>query len=72
VQKEPGVFEGRKISIGYEGVDKVLVTNGLNDGELVVVDNGLLLTREFRNAQDSAKPHSVNIATPAAASTASK
>ena len=72
VQREPGVFEGRKISIGYEGVDKVLVTNGLNDGELVVIDNGLLLTREFRNAQDFAKPHSVNIATPAAASTASK
>ncbi len=72
VQREPGVFEGRKISVGYEGLDKVLVTTGLNDGELVVSDNGLLLAREFRNAQVFAKPHSVNIATPAAASTASK
>ena len=72
VQKEPGVFEGRKISVGYEGLDKVLVTTGLNDGELVVSDNGLLLTREFRNAQDSAKPRAVNIASPAAANNASK
>ena len=72
VQKEPGVFEGRKISIGYEGLDKVLVTNGLKDGELVVSDNGLLLAREFRNAQDSAKPQSVNIAVPDATHNASK
>jgi len=72
VQKEPGVFEGRKISVGYEGLDKVLVTTGLNDGELVVSDNGLLLAREFRNAQDSAKPRAVNIASPAAANNASK
>ena len=72
VQKEPGVFEGRKISVGYEGLDKVLVTTGLNDGELVVSDNGLLLTREFRNAQDSAKPRAVNIASPAATNNAAK
>ena len=72
VQKEPGVFEGRKISVGYEGLDKVLVTNGLNDGELVVSDNGLLLAREFRNAQDSAKPRAVNIASPAATNNAAK
>ena len=72
VQKEPGVFEGRKISIGYEGLDKVLVTNGLKDGELVVSDNGLLLAREFRNAQDSAKPQSANIAAPDATHNASK
>lgn len=72
VQKEQGVFEGRKISIGYEGLDKVLVTNGLKDGELVVSDNGLLLAREFRNAQDSAKPQNVNIAVPDAKHNASK
>jgi len=72
VQKEPGVFEGRKISIGYEGPDKVLVTNGLQDGELVVSENGLLLAREFRNSQDSAKPQAANIAAPASANTASK
>ena len=72
VQKEPGVFEGRKISIGYEGLDKVLVTNGLKDGELVVSDNGLLLAREFRNAQDSAQPQGVNVAAPNATHNASK
>jgi cobalt-zinc-cadmium efflux system membrane fusion protein len=72
VQKEQGVFEGRKISIGYEGLDKVLVTNGVKDGELVVSDNGLLLAREFRNAQDSAKPQNVNIAVPDAKHNASK
>jgi len=57
VQLEPGVFEGRKISVGYEGLDKVLVTNGLKDGDLVVSENGLLLAREFRNAQASANPN---------------
>ena len=72
VQKEPGVFEGRKISIGYEGLDKVLVTNGLKDGELVVSDNGLLLAREFRYAQDSAQPQGVNVAAPNATHNASK
>jgi cobalt-zinc-cadmium efflux system membrane fusion protein len=72
VQKEPGVFEGRKISIGYEGLEKVLVTDGLKDGELVVSDNGLLLAREFRNAQDSVKPLSANIAPPDATRNVSK
>lgn len=59
VQLEPGVFEGRKISVGYEGLDKVLVTNGLNDGDLVVSENGLLLAREFRNAQASSNPNPI-------------
>ena len=59
VQLEPGVFEGRKISVGYEGLDKVLVTNGLKDGDLVVSENGLLLAREFRNAQASANPNTI-------------
>ena len=72
VQMEPGVFEGRKISIGYEGLDKMLVTNGLKDGELVVSDNGLLLAREFRYAQDSAQPQGVNVAAPNATHNASK
>ena len=59
IQLEPGVFEGRKISVGYEGLDKVLVTNGLKDGDLVVSENGLLLAREFRNAQASANPNTI-------------
>ena len=57
VQKEPGVFEPRKVSLGYEGLQQVLVTDGLKDGELVVKENSLLLSREFRNAQEQAKPH---------------
>jgi hypothetical protein len=59
VQLEPGVFEGRKISVGYEGLDKVLVTNGLKGGDLVVSENGLLLARELRNAQASANPNPI-------------
>ena len=57
VQKEPGVFEPRKVTIGYEGLQQVLVTDGLKDGDLVVKENSLLLAREFRNAQEQAKPH---------------
>jgi cobalt-zinc-cadmium efflux system membrane fusion protein len=57
VQKEPGVFEPRKVAIGYEGLQQVLITDGLKDGELVVKENSLLLAREFRNAQEQAKPH---------------
>lgn len=57
VQKEPGVFEPRKVTIGYEGLQQVLITDGLKDGELVVKENSLLLAREFRNAQEQAKPH---------------
>ena len=56
----------------YEGLEKVLVTDGLKDGELVVSDNGLLLAREFRNAQDSVKPLSANIAPPDATRNVSK
>jgi hypothetical protein len=50
----------------------MLVTNGLKDGELVVSDNGLLLAREFRYAQDSAQPQGVNVAAPNATHNASK
>ena len=57
VQKEPGVFEPRKVTLGYEGSQQVLVTEGLKDGELVVKENSLLLAREFHNAQEQAKPH---------------
>lgn len=57
VQTEPGVFEPRQIKLGYEGLQEVLVVEGLKAGELVVKDNSLLLAREFRNAEDQAKPH---------------
>jgi cobalt-zinc-cadmium efflux system membrane fusion protein len=57
VQTEPGVFEPRQIKLGYEGLQEVLVIDGLKVNELVVKDNSLLLAREFRNAEDQAKPH---------------
>ncbi|PIT78382.1 efflux RND transporter periplasmic adaptor subunit [Limnohabitans sp. JirII-31] len=57
VQTETGVFEPRRIKLGYEGLQEVLVIDGLKANELVVKDNGLLLAREFRNAEDQAKPH---------------
>jgi cobalt-zinc-cadmium efflux system membrane fusion protein len=68
VQKEPGVFEPRQVTLGYEGLQQVLVTDGLKDGELVVKENGLLLAREFRYAQEHAKPHTPDpLAAPKAA-----
>ena len=57
VQTEPGVFEPRQIKLGYEGLQEVLVIEGLKANELVVKDNSLLLAREFHNAEDQAKPH---------------
>ncbi len=57
VQTEPGVFEPRQVKLGYEGLQEVLVVQGLKAGDLVVKDNSLLLAREFRNAQDEAMQH---------------
>ena len=57
VQAEPGVFEPRLVKLGYEGLQEVLIIDGVKAGESVVKDNSLLLAREFRNAQDEAKQH---------------
>jgi cobalt-zinc-cadmium efflux system membrane fusion protein len=57
VQTEPGVFEPRRVKLGYEGLQEVLIVDGVQANELVVKDNSLLLAREFRNAQDEARPH---------------
>ena len=57
VQTAPGVFEPRQIKLGFEGLQEVLVIEGLKANELVVKDNSLLLAREFRNAEDHVKPH---------------
>ena len=66
VQTEPGVFEPRRVKLGYEGLQEVLIVDGVRANELVVKENSLLLAREFRNAQDEAMPH-----TPAPGSAAS-
>jgi hypothetical protein len=42
------------VKLGYEGIQDVLIVDGLQAGELVVKDNGLLLAREFRIAQENA------------------
>jgi cobalt-zinc-cadmium efflux system membrane fusion protein len=61
VQTEPGVFEPRRVKLGYEGMQSVLVVDGLKAGELVVKENGLLLARQFRDAQESVKDHAPTI-----------
>jgi membrane fusion protein, heavy metal efflux system len=52
VQVQPGVFEPREVTVGYEGPREVLVTGGLRAGEQVVSGNMLLLQRQYRLAQD--------------------
>jgi multidrug efflux pump subunit AcrA (membrane-fusion protein) len=54
VQSEAGVYEPRRVKLGYEGIQEVLIVDGVQAGELVVKDNGLLLAREFRIAQENA------------------
>ena len=54
VQTQAGVFEPREVSLGYEGSKEVVVSRGLEVGDLVVSDNALLLARAFRAAQSQA------------------
>jgi cobalt-zinc-cadmium efflux system membrane fusion protein len=54
VQTEAGVYEPRRVKLGYEGIKEVLIVEGVQAGEQIVKDNGLLLAREFRIAQENA------------------
>ncbi len=54
VQREPGVFEPRKVVLGYEGPREVVVSRGLEAGEKVVAENVLLLARQFQAAEEDA------------------
>jgi cobalt-zinc-cadmium efflux system membrane fusion protein len=54
IQTAPGVFEPRAIKLLHEGPKTVYVSEGLKAGDLVVAQNGLLLERELRNAQEEA------------------
>ena len=54
VQTAPGVFAPRDVKVAYEGAQKVLIGEGLQPGEEVVVQNGLLLARELRIARETA------------------
>ena len=53
VQLEPGVFEPRKVKVASEGIADVLISEGLKSGELVVKQNSLLLSREFKSAREA-------------------
>jgi cobalt-zinc-cadmium efflux system membrane fusion protein len=57
VQTQTGVFEPRVVKLGYEGLQDVLVIDGLKDGEQVVKENSLLLAREYRIANEEANTH---------------
>ena len=53
VEVQPGVFEPREVTLGYQGPKEVVVTRGLEAGERVVSDNMLLLFRQYRLARES-------------------
>ncbi len=52
IQTEPSVFEPRRVKLGYEGSQEVLIIDGVKPGEKIVKENALLLAREFRIAQE--------------------
>ncbi|WP_300709640.1 efflux RND transporter periplasmic adaptor subunit [Limnohabitans sp.] len=54
VQSQAGVFEPRDVKVSYAGAQRVLLSAGLKEGEQVVSQNGLLLARELRLAQEAA------------------
>ena len=54
VQSQAGIFEPRDVKVSYEGAQRVLLSAGLKEGEQVVSQNGLLLARELRIAQEAA------------------
>ena len=54
VKLQGGIFESREVKVWHEGPKEVLIGEGLKEGEDVVSENGLLLARELRNAQEEA------------------
>jgi cobalt-zinc-cadmium efflux system membrane fusion protein len=54
VQTAPGVFAPRDVKVAYDGAQRVLLSDGLQAGEQVVVQNGLLLARELQIARETA------------------
>ena len=55
LQSAPGTFEPKEVTLGHEGAKETLVTQGLSAGDVVVSENGLLLAREFRIAEEASK-----------------
>jgi len=62
VKSDLGLFSPRDVKLSYEGPKTVLLSEGLKEGEQVVIQNGLLLARELRIAQEAA--HTVQAAKP--------
>lgn len=56
VQSAPGVFGPREVRLALQNSEYAIVSSGLEVGERVVTDNLLLLARQFRLAQEEAKP----------------
>jgi cobalt-zinc-cadmium efflux system membrane fusion protein len=54
VQSQPGVFEPRDVKVSYETAQRIVLSEGLKEGEQVVIQNGLLLAKELRIAQEAA------------------
>ncbi|MDM0107461.1 efflux RND transporter periplasmic adaptor subunit [Variovorax sp. J22R24] len=64
IQVQPGVFEPREVRIGYSGPAEIVLSSGLEVGEMVVSENALLLARELRQAQDTAAANVVGTGKP--------
>lgn len=60
VSRSPGEFEPRKAEIAYLDSSRVLIRNGVGEGEQVLVENTLLLSRIFATAADSSDPSSTS------------
>jgi membrane fusion protein, heavy metal efflux system len=60
VQTKPGEFERRVLTLDYEGPKEVVVSKGIETGEMVVIENGLLLARLLRLALEDARPPASN------------
>lgn len=55
VQSGPGVFEPREIGLSWQDSKQVVVARGLEVGDKVVVENTLLLARQYSLSQDAAE-----------------
>jgi cobalt-zinc-cadmium efflux system membrane fusion protein len=55
LQTAPGTFEPKEVTVGHEGAKETLISQGLSAGDVVVSENGLLLAREFRIAEEASK-----------------
>ena len=53
VRTAEGVFASRQVTLSQEGPVRVVLSDGLQAGEEVVTQNGLLLARELRIAKES-------------------